>query len=292
MRIIRTIQGDSNYLMAARFTADGQWLVTAGMNGHLHLRAAPDWRRVRPVHGHGKSVNALVMNRAENRLATGSSDCRVFIWSFPEFELLHQMQDRKQVVSGLGAAHSGAHFAACAYGGRVALWDFQGNPVTDFKASARNLSAVAFAPDDSALLTGGLGGQLTLWSLPEGQAVGSIEAHDVALSYCRYLPEAGQVLTLGYDGFLKLWDPARWELVRATRLHDDRITGFSVDLERQRALVLTHGLIRLFDLAQWRVADELAVDSRVLPCGAFAPDGRTALAAAADGRIRILDLAS
>ncbi len=290
MNIVHTLTGDGQYAVTLQFAADGRYLISAGMKGHLCLWSAQDWSRVRPISGHDKSVNALALDQAGTRIATGSSDGKVRIWSFPAFVLLHELQDRKKVVAGMATAHHGRMFAACAYGGRVAVWDFTGGLQAAIKASSGNLATVAFTPDDDMVLTGGLGGELTLWSLPEGKPAGRIAAHAVAVSYCRYLPDQRRVLTLGYDGMLKIWDAANRSLMRAVRVHDDRITGFAFDLIRERALILSAGLIRLFDLAHWTFTDELAVESRVLSCGALAPDGTTAVIGSADAKFRIVAL--
>lgn len=293
MREIHVLQGnaDASYGIALHFTADGSYLISAGMKGHLHVWSAQDWSHTRQIPGHAKSVNTLAMNRDGTRMATGSSDCRVCIWSFPACVLLHRLQDRKQVVAGMDVTHGGDAFAVCSYGGRVAAWNFEGEQLAGFKASHRNLGTVAFSPEDTVILTGGLGGQLSQWSYPEGRLQARIDVHETALGYVHYVPGTGQVMTLGYDGLLKLWDPATWGLLRTVSLHDARITGFRFDFARQRLLVLSQGLVRLFDLAHWTYVDELAIQANVLPCCAFAPDGRTAAVASADGKVRILELA-
>jgi len=240
--------------------------------------------------GHAKSVNAMTLNRTEDTLATGSSDCDVCLWSFPDLDLLHRLRDRKQVVAAMTAAHDGTCFAVGSYGGRVAVWDFTGRPICGFQAQPRHLAVVAFAPDDASLLAGGLGGALTSWSLPEAVKIGSLEAHEIAVGVGRYLPGDGHMLTLGYEGALKLWDSDSWALIRRHQLDDERITGFRLDDAGRHALVLTHGLVSTFRLETWSYVDACTVDSHVLPCGAFAPDGRSVVVAAADGRLRILTL--
>ena len=290
MQVVHTIPGDSNYVISLCFAAGGTRLITGAMGGSLKLWDTRHWAVLQKVSGHGKSVNVMALNRTEDRLATGSSDCDVCIWSFPDFDLLHRLRDRKQVVSAMTASHDGACFAIGSYGGRVALWDFTGQPICGFKAQPKHLAVVTFAPDDASLLAGGLGGELTSWSLPQAARTGSMDTHEIAVSACRYLPDAGSILTLGYEGVLKLWDSDSWVLVRSQQLCDERITGFRIDSAGRQALVLTRGLIRVFSIEDWSYVDEGSVDSKVLPCGAFAPDGRSAVVASADGLLRILTL--
>ncbi len=290
MQVAHTLPGHSAYVVSLHFAAEGTRLIAGAMGGSLHLWDTRDWVVRHVASGHMKSVNAMALNRTGDRLATGGSDCDVCIWTFPDFDLLHRLRDRKQVVSALTASHNGTCFAIGSYGGRVALWDFAGQPICGFKAQARNLSVVAFAPGDASLWVGGLGGALADWSLPDAVKMGSREVHEIAISACQCLPDVGQLLTLGYGGTLKLWDSDNWTLIRSQPLCTDRITGFCVDAARKRALVLSRGRVRIFSLESWIYVDECAVNAKVLPCGAFAPDGRSAVVASADRTLHILAL--
>ncbi len=290
MKLVHTILGDSNYIISLHFATKGSRLISGGMGGHLKLWDSRTWEILKEVSGHEKSVNVMTLNGDEDRLATGSSDCDVCIWSFPEFKMLHRLRDRKQVVSAMTRSNAGKHFAIGSYGGRASVWDFAGQLYSGFKAQAKNLSTAAFSPDDTHLLTGGLGGEITSWNLPGGNKTGAMEAHEIAVTFCRYLPDGKQILTLGYEGTLKLWDASNWSLVRSQELDAGRITGFRYDSRGRRALVLTHGKVRIFSLATWMFEDEMAIESHVLQCGAFTLDGRFVLVASADGLLRLLAL--
>ena len=290
MKTIHTILGDSKYIISLHFSAEGSRLISGGMGGHLKLWNSQTWEILKVVSGHEKSVNVMTLNGDEDRLATGSSDCDVCIWSFPEFKMLHRLRDRKQVVSAMTRSNAGKYFAIGSYAGRVSVWDFAGQLYGGFKAQAKNLSTVAFSLDDTNLLAGGLGGEITSWNLPVGDKLGAMEAHEVAVTFCRFLPGGNQILTLGYEGTLKLWDASNWTLVRSQTLDERRITGFRYDGKGRRALVLTHGKVSIFSLETWLFEDELAIESHVLQCGAFSPDGNSVLVASADGLMRVLAL--
>ncbi len=290
MKLAHTMSGDGNYALILKFSQDSQYLVSAGMNSHLHLWSTQDWSHDKQITGHDKSVNALAFNIAGTRIASGSSDCMVRIWSFPEFELLHELQDRKRVVSGMTASSRQEVFAICSYGGRIAVWDFQGRSQAGFRASSKNLSAVDLSPDDDVMIAGGLGGQLIVRSWPEGQQLGEIQAHAIAISYCGYFPDRGRAMTLGYDGFIKIWDSTNWSLISSGLMHEERITGFFFDLTRERALILSRGLVRLIELSTLTCIDELAVDPYILPSGAISPDGKVAVIGSADARFFIVEI--
>lgn len=288
MHLLQTLEHP--YALAAVFSRDGARLATAGMNNDLTVWQTADWSREARINAHDKSINALVLSLDDRILVTGSSDCTAAIRSFPGLEERHRVRDRKKVVAGLAMSPDTDLFAMCSYGGRIAAWRLDGQPAAGFKASRGNLTAVAFWEKSTQILTGGLRGELTIWSFPDGRLLGTVPAHDIALSALKADRVNRQVWTLGYEGQLKLWDAEGWRLMRAEQLSDERIMGCRLDLEHRRAAVLTAGRIRLFDLDAWTWLDALEVDSNVLTCAAWSPDGATLAVGSADSRVRILGL--
>ena len=286
MRLLQTLEHP--YTLAAEFSRDGTRLVTAGMNNDLTVWQTANWSREAHVNAHDKSVNALILSLAGRILVTGSSDCTAVIRSFPGLEVHHRLQDRKKVVAGLAMSPDTDQFAMCSYGGRIAAWGLDGQPTAGFKASRGNLTVVAFWAKSTQILTGGLGGELTVWSFPGGQLLGTVPVHDIALSALKPDGANRRVWTLGYEGQLKLWDAEGWQLMRGQQLSDERIMGCRLDLEHRRAVVLTAGCIRLFDLDNWTWLDAIEVDSNVLTCAAWSSDGATLAVGSADRRLRIL----
>lgn len=288
MQIVQTLEHP--YALAARFSHDNARLVTAGMNNDVAVWRTANWSREAHANAHDKSVNALILSLNDRILVTGSSDCTATLRSFPGLELRHRVQDRKKVVSGLAMSPDSDLFAMCSYGGRIAAWGLDGQPMADFKASRGNLTAVAFWAESTQVLTGGLGGELTVWSFPGGELMGTVPAHDIALSALKADSDNRQVWTLGYEGQLKLWDAEGWRLMRGELLSDERIMGCGLDLVHRRAAVLTAGRIRLFDLDDWIWLDAVEVESNVLTCAAWSPDGATLAVGSADSRLWILGL--
>ena len=286
MPLVHTLEHP--YALAAEFSRDGARLVTAGMNNDLTVWQTGDWSREARIHAHDKSVNALVLSLDGRSLITGSSDCTAGIRSFPGLEERHRVRDRKKVVAGLAMSPDTDLFAMCSYGGRIAAWGLDGQPAAGFKASRGNLTAVAFWAGSTQILTGGLGGELTVWSFPGGQLLGRVPAHEIALSALKADSANRQVWTLGNEGQLKLWDAEGWRLMRGKRLSDERVMGCRLDLEQRRAAVLTAGRIRLFDLDDWTWLDVIEVDSNVLTCAAWSADGTTLAVGSADRRLWIL----
>ena len=79
---------------------------------------------------------------------------------------------------------------------------------------------VSFSPDGRLLATGAAGGALSVWAVPSGRRVASLEGHEGGVSQGEFL-DARTLVTGGLDGSARVWD---------------------VERGRQAAVLLGHGL--------------------------------------------------
>jgi WD40 repeat protein len=66
-------------------------------------------------------------------------------------------------------------------------------------------SVVAFNQGSTLLASGGLGGWVSLWSLPEGGAGPGWRAHDGPVTGLAFIDGQDRILSAGWDGTLALW---------------------------------------------------------------------------------------
>ena len=200
MEPISTFQAHDNYVFQLAFTQDGKTLISCGMDGLVKLWSVPDWQPLRTFEGHEKSVNTFSLSPDEKTLATGSTDNTVRLWSFPDGKLLHTLQDRKKVVAAVDISADGKFVAAGSYGGRAAVWTMNGEEVTAFVVSKKNLSSVTFSPDGSTLATAGLGDDIWIYSLPAGELLTTLSGHKIAIGSLNFINADKQLFSAGYEG--------------------------------------------------------------------------------------------
>lgn len=274
------------------FAGDGQILVSAGMDNVVHLWAVTGWSRLSTLQGHTHSVNAIALSADGRALATGSSDATVRLWTFPEGEVRQILQDRKRVVSDVTFSPDGRWVAAASYGGRVAVWTLDGEPVTGFAAGRRNLTAVAFSPDGRMVATGGLGSRVGLWSLPGGELQEALEADPTAVLSLAFIDRGEVLVSLGYEGSIRLWDTGTWHERRSAQVDAEGPRRLVLSGDEKHAAVCVAGHVQLWSTVRWECANTLDVGPKAVESAAFSPDGRWLAVGAADGRIRVWDLAS
>jgi WD40 repeat protein len=223
-------------------------------------------------------------------LASGSTDATVRLWSLPEGQMLHTLQDRKKTASSVQISADGAWVVAGSYGGRAAVWTLDGEPVAGIKASRKNLSAIALSPDSRTLVTAGLGDDIMLWALPAGEKVGSLTGHKTAVSSLNFVDGGRTLVSLGYERILKFWDTGSWEPTRTLDLEGVEVRSLVFSPDEATVALSLDNKVHLRSVGDWALLDELPLSSKVANGLAFSPDGRWFAAGSADGNIRVWQL--
>jgi WD40 repeat protein len=115
-------------------------------------------------------------------------------------------------IIGIALAPDG-RFATGTRGGAVTLWTATGEPLLTWPAHTDQVSALAFAPDSSTLVSAGQDGGLRVWSLALGEPVLRAEARDPGPVTAAAVAPDGRRLALGSVGRVTVW-----------RLESDRLT--------------------------------------------------------------------
>ncbi|RME81065.1 MAG: WD40 repeat domain-containing protein [Caldilineae bacterium] len=286
----RVFPAHESYVLGLRFTADSRALVSAGMDNVVKVWSVSDWALQREFRGHANSVNGFALTGDESLLVTGSSDKTVKVWSFREGKLLRTLQDRKQVVAAVDVARDGRWLAAASYGGRLALWSREGEPVLGKKLSRQNLASVAISPDGGLVTTAGLGEDVWVLSLPGGEPVATLQADETAVWGLQFIAGGKQLVTLGYGGGITFWDTATWQLLRSIRASSPGVRGLAFSPDEKLVALSREGRVEWWDVEGWQQMAELAVSTKVINGMAFSPDGRRFAAGAADKKIRVWQL--
>lgn len=290
MKEIKLFEAHDSYVLGLVFTNDSRRLVSSSMDNLIKIWSVPGWEAVNTFQGHTNSVNGFVISPDEKILASGSSDNTVKIWSFPDGKLLNNLQDRKKVVSCLQISADGKQIAAGSYGGRAAVWTIDGEAVTAFKASKKNLSSVAFSPDGSMLATAGLGDDVRLWQLPSGNALNSLQGHQTAVWNLKFVEQGNILVSLGYEGIIRFWDTQTWQTTRKMNSPLKNLRSLEFSPDEKRFAISVESKVLIYEYENLSLISELPVSTKVINGLAFSPDGSWLALGAADKKIRIWEL--
>ena len=278
-----------SYILGLSYSPDGQQLISCGGDGAIALWSPQSAEERLRWQAHEQSANGLALSPDGSLLASISSDRTARIWTFPQGDAVATVQDRKRVTSTLTWSAQGDLLVVGSYGGRVAIWTRDGEPVNGVAVSKGNVATVSLSPDDQTLVTGGRGDDVSLWSFPAIEPLRTLSLHRDAVTGSRFLRRGETLATLGYRGKLAFWRASDWSLRQEHTLAESaRAVIWSPD--ESLAAIMAKGRILLRRTDDWGLVADWPSLTPVVNTAAFAHDGQHLAVGGADGRIALYPL--
>jgi WD40 repeat protein len=146
---------------------------------------------------------------------------------------------------------------------------------------------VAFNATGTRLATGGLGGQILIWSVTQHSVVRQLPGHDTAVMSVHWGADGDDLISLGYDQAVRFWSTEGWGLTRELSVAAVPTSPLALSPEGGHMALGTAFRVLVYTLADGELVQELPVKAKGLYSVAFSPDGRWLALAAADKRLRI-----
>ena len=292
MELAAEFKAHSRHAMSALFAPGGAELITCGMDAMAHVWAVPSFELVRSFVGHEKSVNGMCLTPDGGTLVTASTDRTLRVWDYRTGGLLKTLTGHTNTVMTPRLSPDGRWIASPSYDRTVRLWPVAAGPEQDdapivLRRHPKNVTSVAFTPDSNVLAASGVFDDIYLWSVPDGQRLGSLPGHSVAVGTLETAPDGGGLWSLGQDGKLIAWSTGDWSLARSVDLADRRPSSFALSSDgatigmtfEYGAGVLSAESLELLVFEKTPVKGMYGV--------AISPDGRLMATVSADGRCRV-----
>jgi WD40 repeat protein len=265
------------------FTADSQTLISAGMDNLIKLWSVPDWALVSTFIGHEKSVNSLSLSPDNTLLLTGSSDTNMILWSYPEGQVLHKWPK----AAGSARFSPDGKYILSILKNRIRLWSVDTKGELFAIRRKTDAYASAFTADGKTVAIGGRGDEISLWSVPSGEATGTLTGHKDYVVSLALAPDGRTLASIGYEGTLRLWSTETWTEIARLGVEGKGTYPLTFAPDGQTIAVGTEHTVHLFSVDTRALTAKMGVKPKGVYGLGFSPDGRWLAMGAADKRIRI-----
>ena len=298
---LRTIRGQTENMMAAIFSPDGQTLLTTRGPGTGNdwlqdegtMALWETWPSIGILGATPLSQPVTCVAISDDRtILFGSADGTAMLWDATTHLKLRAFAAHSGGVRAVSLSHDGKLALTGGNDGLVVLWDMAiGTQIRTFAGHAGPVTAVAFLPHSRYAISGGQDARIRIWDLRSGDQPRDFPPQTSAVTSISVSADGTRALTGGDDGTLALWTLATGE-VRQLPGHNPPVNCVAFSPVDDTAL--SGGgddqFITLSDLKTGQPIRPFPKQNDHVTQVAFSPDGVTALTGTAQGTITLWDV--
>jgi WD40 repeat protein len=209
-RITRTAAVDG-----IAFSPSGRLLAVAGADGWAGIYVARTGKPVRELHANGKTgpahpfggATGVAWSSDGRFVVTTGTDGFVHVWDASSGRLLATLQGHLgRVQSPSFAPQSGSDLVVTAGVDHTArVWDVKAQKQVALLEGDAPISAAAFSPDGSRVVTGDGAGVTEVWDWRHEKLLGTLPMHAGSVTSVSFSPKGRRILSSSYDMTAKIY---------------------------------------------------------------------------------------
>jgi WD40 repeat protein len=283
----------------ARFTRDGQHLLTGGRSGSITLwgLGPPNFQRYfsdpvftagkspdKPLLAHNDAVTALAASADGKLLASSSNDDTAKLWSLPGGQLLATLEGHKENLSDVVITPDGRTIITASNDRTIRLWALpdvaQSTPPPALKAD-KKLALKTAKPVIGK-------------SAPKGRLLATLEGHQVSPRRLSLSADGKTLVSTDSSGVIHVWGLPEGRLLATLQEQRNTLQALAITPDGRLLVTTTENrddrAVKLWALPEGRLIATLAGQAGQVKTLAIAPDGKLLAAGADDHSIRLWEL--
>jgi WD40 repeat protein len=314
------------------FSPDGTRIVSGGGDTTVRVWDAATGQQLLALKGHASTILSVAFSPDGTRIVSGGSDSTVRVWDAVRGQEVPSLKDArgrlafspdsKRIASGSGVwdaatgkqvlalqGHTDGLYSVAYSGdgkrivtggedGTARVWEAAtGKELIPLKGhTCKVLSAVAFSPDGTRILSGGGGkmgamapGEAKVWDTATGKEVFALEGHTHSVTSVAFSPDGTRMVTASEDTTAKVWDAEGKEVLSLKEPSWVLSVAFSPDGKRLVTGSFHSKTATVWDAATGKRLLVLKGHVAFVTHVAFSPDGKRIVTSGWESLVRMWD---
>jgi actin-like ATPase involved in cell morphogenesis len=287
---VRSIAIAANVLSIA--LTDGEKQAWIGTGHSVGLYSLTSGLAIKSLSGHSNHVYGVTLAQGHPRVASGSHDATIRLWSTEKLKLVSSWPNGS-IVRTVAFMPDGRHLASGGDDTRVRLWDTNSTaaPLNTFEGHTATVNAVNPSPDGNYLASASRDGTVRIWDVERGRQARKLTGHRGEIYCVRYFPGGRLVVSGGQDSTLRVWDAETGREMGRLEGHESPVR--CVDFTPDGHYAVSGGddrTVRVWDVASGWELRKFSGHGNVVLCIAVTHDGTQAVTGSSDNTLRIWTL--
>jgi len=294
LHIVRTLEGNADWVNAVAFSPDGQYALSGGRDDTVKVWEVVTGRLIQTLDNLNSQPISVRLSPDGSRLVTESSDGVVRLWDVESGQALNTFEQNSEAVLGATFSPDGRYvLSGSGQAGTLRLWEADtGQVVRTFEPNQEAVFSLAFSPDGRHVLSGsGQTGVLQLWDVESGKVVQTFEERGWDATYVfsvAFSPDGRYVLSGSDDMTARLWDVKTGELIRKFDNHTGLVIAVAFSPDGQYVLSGSSDMkVQLWKVESGHLGYVFDGDAEGVNAIAFSPDGRYVLSGSKDNDVKL-----
>ncbi|MEX1363672.1 MAG: protein kinase, partial [Nannocystaceae bacterium] len=244
------------------------------------------------LRGHTARVYAVATSADGERIATGSQDRTVRIWSAHSGAPIRTLEGHERTVRAVAFSSDAVRLASASDDGTARIWDATTGQLLESLRHDGAVMSVALSPDGTRVATAS-GNTLWLWTLDDDAVVVPFVGHTGRVRSVGWSPDGARLYTASEDHTVGSWDARTGALLETLDGHTDEVLDVAVSSDGTR--IATGGRDETARVWDAGTGMPLAVfePAQVVDAVDFSPDGtRLVTGTFDDGAAQLWDIAT